>query len=416
MAEPNKPIDAFALASRQVPVFGFSKVEDLHKQFEITLVADEQKEASPYHHLHLKVKPDSIYKDDYSTIDFWIDKNAGTARQDRGRGRRGRCRRDLRDQADRAQSKHGHRQERIPSQYPRRVSPWRRSRWKSSRSEKGRPGMGLASTGIEDGTTTMVTGRVNENDFRDLVEKRAQPLLSLVSYLSQCNPSDDFLTRPLAGELLSQAMQVEEFLDTYDAGKCCTWCNLRSLTAAFKLFAEVGYELLHIRHRMPTYRLMPVTKDFAAATEDTLKFINGVLSGAAKETGGQGAGAESDGPLGRRHRGDVRGTAAHRPPAARLPGSPQPKPQRETVALLATAFLNLASESEDVRRGHPRQAGGIRPVRGGLPHRGETPQPRAPLPQPPVEVRHVRLRHGSGAHGPRTCPSCAATPASCSTC
>jgi outer membrane lipoprotein-sorting protein len=77
MAEPNKPIDAFALASRQVPVFGFSKVEDLHKQFEISLVEDEQKEASPYHHLHLKVKPDSIYKDDYSTIDFWIDKTLG---------------------------------------------------------------------------------------------------------------------------------------------------------------------------------------------------------------------------------------------------------------------------------------------------------------------------------------------------
>ena len=77
MAEPNKPIDAFALASRQVPVFGFSKVEDLHKQFDIELAADEQLEPSPYHHLRMKVKPDSIYKDDYSTIDFWVDKTVG---------------------------------------------------------------------------------------------------------------------------------------------------------------------------------------------------------------------------------------------------------------------------------------------------------------------------------------------------
>src|SRR5512143_3797932 len=106
----------------------------------------------------------------------------------------------------------------------------------------------------------MSTDWVNEDEFRSLVEKRAQPLLSLVSYLSQCNPADDCLTRPLAGELLSQAMQLEEFLDTYDAGKCCTWCNLRSLTAAFKLFADVGYELLHIRHRLPTYRLIPVAR------------------------------------------------------------------------------------------------------------------------------------------------------------
>jgi outer membrane lipoprotein-sorting protein len=77
IAEPNKPVDAFALASRQVPMFGFSKVEDLHKQFEIELVPDDQAESSRFHHLHLKVRPDSIYKDDYSTIDFWIDKALG---------------------------------------------------------------------------------------------------------------------------------------------------------------------------------------------------------------------------------------------------------------------------------------------------------------------------------------------------
>lgn len=77
MAEPNKPVDAFALASRQVPVFGFSKVEDLHKQFDIELVTETTPEPSPYFHLHMKVKPDSIYKDDYSSIDFWVDKNVG---------------------------------------------------------------------------------------------------------------------------------------------------------------------------------------------------------------------------------------------------------------------------------------------------------------------------------------------------
>lgn len=77
MAEPNKPVDAFALASRQVPMFGFSKVEDLHKQFDIELVADSQTQPPLLHHLHLKVKPDSIYKDDYGTIDFWIDKTLG---------------------------------------------------------------------------------------------------------------------------------------------------------------------------------------------------------------------------------------------------------------------------------------------------------------------------------------------------
>jgi outer membrane lipoprotein-sorting protein len=77
VAEPNRPVDAFALASRHVPVFGFAKVEDLRKQFEIELVPQTQPEPSPSHQLHLKVRPDSIYKDDYTTIDFWIDKTLG---------------------------------------------------------------------------------------------------------------------------------------------------------------------------------------------------------------------------------------------------------------------------------------------------------------------------------------------------
>jgi outer membrane lipoprotein-sorting protein len=77
ITEPNKPVDAFALVSRQVPVFGFAKIEDLRKQFDIDLVADEQPQPSPFHHLHLKVKPDSTYKEDYTTIDFWVDKKLG---------------------------------------------------------------------------------------------------------------------------------------------------------------------------------------------------------------------------------------------------------------------------------------------------------------------------------------------------
>jgi len=74
ITEPNQPADAFALASRRVPVLGFSQVEELEKQFAIELVKQEQPETTPYHHLHMKVLPESVYKDDYVTIDFWIDK------------------------------------------------------------------------------------------------------------------------------------------------------------------------------------------------------------------------------------------------------------------------------------------------------------------------------------------------------
>ena len=74
LAEPNEPVDAFDLAGRNFPIIGFSKVEDLKKQFEISLVKRQGGKAGNFVQLHLKPQPDSIYKDDYTSIDFWIDK------------------------------------------------------------------------------------------------------------------------------------------------------------------------------------------------------------------------------------------------------------------------------------------------------------------------------------------------------
>jgi outer membrane lipoprotein-sorting protein len=71
-AEPNEPVDAFDLVSQNFPIIGFSKIEDLKKQFEIKLVKQKKGKAQ----LHLKVKADSIYKDDYTSIDLWVDKKS----------------------------------------------------------------------------------------------------------------------------------------------------------------------------------------------------------------------------------------------------------------------------------------------------------------------------------------------------
>ncbi len=73
-AEPDEPVDAFELVSENFPIIGFSKVEELKKEFEIGLVEQQGGEAEDFVHLHLKVKADSIYKDDYTSIDFWIAK------------------------------------------------------------------------------------------------------------------------------------------------------------------------------------------------------------------------------------------------------------------------------------------------------------------------------------------------------
>ncbi len=71
--EPNQPVDVFELVSRNFPIIGFSNVEELKEQFSITLVDPNEKSSGRYIQLHLKVKPDSIYADDYTSLDFWID-------------------------------------------------------------------------------------------------------------------------------------------------------------------------------------------------------------------------------------------------------------------------------------------------------------------------------------------------------
>jgi outer membrane lipoprotein-sorting protein len=75
-AEPNEPVNAFELAKRNFPIVGFTKVEELKKEFEIELAGGQESESAGPVQLHLKVKPDSIYKDDYTAIDVWIDKKS----------------------------------------------------------------------------------------------------------------------------------------------------------------------------------------------------------------------------------------------------------------------------------------------------------------------------------------------------
>jgi hypothetical protein len=201
---------------------------------------------------------------------------------------------------------------------------------------------------VQGDAITLRAGPVNEDTLRTLIERRAKTLLALSAYLSECEQPTSSLTRPLAGEFLSQAMQMEELLDTYDAGKNCKWCNLRSLTAAIKSFADISYELLHIRHRLPNYKLMPVAQDFAAATDATLEFACGVLVRSATEllAKARQLGLEipsSEGIAEAYEEGMHTHHLGHDCQARRV------ETVAETVALLATAFLNLASESDDIR-------------------------------------------------------------------
>jgi hypothetical protein len=193
---------------------------------------------------------------------------------------------------------------------------------------------------------------VDEQKFLAMMQTRMQAMLSLMLYLSKCESPAGVLTRPLLGSLLSEAVQVEEILDSYDAGKNRKWCHTRSLTAAAKTFADASYELLHIRHRLPNYRLLPVQRDFVTATNDALSFIAHILSNVAREMVAE-AGVlgltipQREDILQKYAEPILKGHLAH-DGGTRL-AETGANLVAETVTTLATEFLNLASGSEDVR-------------------------------------------------------------------
>jgi len=194
----------------------------------------------------------------------------------------------------------------------------------------------------------MVSVTIADKDFQELITKRARTLLGLAHYLLQCKSSDKVLVRPFLGQLFSQSLQFEELLDAYDAGNNCRWCSFRSLTAAIKLFSDVSYELLHIQHSLPAYRLLPIERDFVKATEEALEFTGDVLLRAAKQMVVRADQLGLTVPSG----GLREKSYTEELPPGRLPhdcGTRRIETVSETVTLLATAFLNLAAESKDVR-------------------------------------------------------------------
>ena len=193
----------------------------------------------------------------------------------------------------------------------------------------------------------MDTLTIADKDFQELIAKRARMLLGLACYVSGCESGDKILIRPLLGELLSQSVQLEELLDTYNAGNNCQWCAFRSLTAAIKLFSDVSYEILHIQHALPAYRLLGIEKDFVKDTQQTLAFTGEIILKASKRMLSEAEQLKL--PVSTEMLSEQ--VYAEQLPTGRLPHSCSSRSVEivsETVTMLSTAFLNLAAESEQV--------------------------------------------------------------------
>ena len=73
-APEDKPVEVFEFISENFPMIGFTKTEELEKQFEITMLENKPDDPNTPIHLRLKPKPGSKYVKDYSRLNFWIDK------------------------------------------------------------------------------------------------------------------------------------------------------------------------------------------------------------------------------------------------------------------------------------------------------------------------------------------------------
>ncbi len=73
MAHEDEPASAFELARQNFPIIGFDEIDQLKEQFDISLLKDDADSENDVFTLHLAVKADSQYADDYQWVRVGID-------------------------------------------------------------------------------------------------------------------------------------------------------------------------------------------------------------------------------------------------------------------------------------------------------------------------------------------------------
>jgi hypothetical protein len=185
---------------------------------------------------------------------------------------------------------------------------------------------------------------VSPEAFRNLIARRIRELLELAAYIAGGGPGPRCFTRPLLGDVLAEATELEELLDAYGVLQNRRWYPLRQAAAALKLFSNVSYILQHLLHFLPTYRLLPLEADFAAAAAEALEFTCRILAASARDLLRTARKLELTVPAA----APVPERFADYLPDGRLPpdrDSQKVASPEETVVHLATAFLNLAEEA-----------------------------------------------------------------------
>lgn len=199
----------------------------------------------------------------------------------------------------------------------------------------------------EEQVTEMQTlpGVLTSETFAKLISVRGHRLLRMARWLVRDSGPGERLTRPLVGQLHAQATLLEELLDAYGARRNRQWYPFRCIVAAIKLFSDVSYLLLHIQYAVPHYRLLLIEHDFHGDTQRALDFTGGVLLNSASVLLEKADELGVDVP----HDDPPNAPYTEQLPAGRLAADRDIRPDDQAgqnITHLATAFLNLADESD----------------------------------------------------------------------
>ncbi len=119
-------------------------------------------------------------------------------------------------------------------------------------------------------------------DFGAFASARARHLLRIAVGCLPSRPEQCVLTRPLLGQVLAEASQIEELLDAYGARTNSRWYVFRVRVAALKNFSQAGYELLHVAHAAHGYDLHEQAPVFRQETADVIAYFSALLLGSLK--------------------------------------------------------------------------------------------------------------------------------------
>lgn len=193
-----------------------------------------------------------------------------------------------------------------------------------------------------------VSTTIPDIEFTKFISERSKYLLSVAHHIPKHQLHFGVVTRPLLGRLMLQAIEVQELLDAYGAKNNQRWRRFRHLVTTIRVFADVGYELLHIQHGLPRYHLVRIERDFLDATEEALDYISHVVLEASIQILEEATDLGLSIPCGPT---PVEVYEEALPPG-HLPHDVETRKNDnvyETVTLLATAFLNLSEETRGLR-------------------------------------------------------------------